>query len=119
MIFFKSQHRLNVLDISGDIIALLGQFQQFQSAFSLEPDQFGFLHFLEDLDHVRIGAVNLLGQNRGIDIGIGILQLNQHHGRLLPKEDVKNRFFINQFKFHPVIYSITTPIGMVGLNSYI
>jgi len=100
----------------GNLSPFLRELQQFQAAFFLEVNQFRFLHLLQDLHHVRIRAVNVLRQHRGINIAFSIFQLDQHHRRLFPKKDIKDNFIFLGQNFHPLLYRSRKS---VLLNSHI
>lgn len=84
-------------------MALLGEGQQLQSSLLVEVDKAFFLHLLENLDDVRVCAVDLFGQRGRVHFCFCVPELNEHHGGLLAEEDAENFF----------VFHATTPTGAV------
>jgi hypothetical protein len=97
------QHVTNLVHAVGHLLACLGEGKQFQSALFFKIHQACFLHFLQNLDNVRIRAVDGLCKRLCIHGTFRILQAYQHHGRLLAEEHIEY-FLVFQVQFTFKLY---------------
>ena len=99
-----------------NFLALLCEGQQLEAAGLLEIYEAGFLHILQDLYDMRIGAINLLCQMRSIDLTFGTPKHHKHHRGLFPEKSIEN-LLILQYNFIIIVHS-PTPYSNSGIEIY-
>ena len=68
---------------------LIGQGQELEPALLVEVDEACLLHLLEDLDDMRVGAVDGFGDARGVCLALAVVEPDEHHRWLLSEDDVE------------------------------